>query len=149
MRKGGGELGCGESLWEIALLKMQIFTGLLIPVFISSRKSWIRNIEPAQRISIIWRDGADPAEVLLSGEPPPPHPLQCGSRHLRTWGGKNFRAPELGTTSCCRALVSLHTRGAAEGGDAMMQHADLFHEGLPSRCCCCCCETLQQPRGRR
>lgn len=66
---------------------MEIFTGLLSPGFISSCKSWIRNLKPAQRISIIRSDGADPAEVLLSEETP----LETG--HLRTGGGKTSGPP--------------------------------------------------------
>lgn len=68
MKKVEESRGVGDSA-----TKMHIFTGLLSPVFIASCKRWIRNIKPAQRISIFlerYSDGADPAEVLLSEETP-------------------------------------------------------------------------------
>lgn len=81
---------------------MQIFTGLLSPGFISSCKSWIRNIKPAQRISIIWSDDADPAEVLLFRRKP------AWDQAFPDTGREERQGPGLEATSCCRALMSLY-----------------------------------------
>lgn len=88
-----------ESLWPIASQKCKYLLAYRVPVFISS---WIRNTKPAQRISIIWSDGAAPAEVLLSEETP------TWDQAFYGHGEEKLQGPKLEASSCCRAVMSLY-----------------------------------------